>query len=152
MFGFGPAIHRALGGGLDLSNIITITCAALYVLSLAIDPRALLHFGGLFDLFAPSGEALFRLGMTGGYAIALGQWWTLCTAVFLHGSLLHILFNMVIMRRYLPMVADLFGNARAFVIFMVAGIAGYVRSNALGGHNTIGASGAIFGMFGALIS
>ena len=72
--------------------------------------------------------------------------------MFLHGSLLHILFNMVIMRRYLPMVADLFGNVRAFVIFMAAGIAGYVLSNALGGHNTIGASGAIFGLLGALIS
>ena len=152
MFGFGPAIHRALGGGLDLSNIITVTCSVLYVLSLAIDPRALLHITGIFDLLSPSGESLFRLGMTGGYAIALGQWWTLCTAVFLHGSLLHILFNMVIMRRYLPMVADLFGNVRAFVIFMAAGIAGYVLSNALGGHNTIGASGAVFGLLGALVS
>jgi rhomboid protease GluP len=152
MFGFGPAIHRALGGGLDLSNIITITCAAMYVLSLAIDPAALLHVSGLFDILSPSGEALFRLGMTGGYAIALGQWWTLCTAVFLHGSILHILFNMVIMRRYLPMVADLFGNARAFVIYMIAGILGYVVSNVAGGHNTIGASGAIFGLLGALIN
>ena len=152
MFGFGPAIHRALGGGLDLNNIITVTCAVLYVLSLAIDPRALLHITGIFDLLSPSGESLFRLGMTGGYAIALGQWWTLCTAVFLHGSLLHILFNMVIMRRYLPMVADLFGNVRAFIIFMAAGIAGYVLSNALGGHNTIGASGAVFGLLGALVS
>jgi rhomboid protease GluP len=152
MFGFGPAIHRALGGGLDLNNIITVTCGVLYVLSLAIDPAALLRFNGIFDMLAPSGGALFRLGMTGGYAIALGQWWTLCTAVFLHGSLLHILFNMVIMRRYLPMVADLFGNVRAFIIFMAAGIAGYVLSNALGGQNTIGASGAVFGLFGALIS
>lgn len=156
MFGFGPAIHRALGGGLDLSNSLTIVCAVLYVVSLLVtlisDPQALLHPSGLFGLLAPSGKALFRLGMTGGYAIALGQWWTLCTAVFLHGSLLHILFNVVIMRRYLPMVADLFGNARAFVIFMAAGIAGYVLSNMLGGQNTIGASGAVFGLFGALIS
>jgi rhomboid protease GluP len=151
MFGFGPAIHRALGGGLDLNNIITVTCSVMYVLSLAIDPGALLKFRGMLDLFAPSGEALFRLGMTGGYAIALGQWWTLCTAVFLHGSVLHILFNMLIMRRYLPMVTDLFGNVRAFVIYMAAGIAGYVVSNALGGVNTIGASGAVFGLLGALV-
>jgi len=151
MFGFGPALSRAIGGKLDLSNAITVTCAALYVLSLAIDPGALLRFSGIFDLFAPSGQALFRLGMTGGYAMALGQWWTLCTAVFLHGSVLHILFNLVIMRRYLPMVTDLYGNARGFVIFMAAGIGGYVLSNALGGSNTIGASGSIFGLLGALI-
>ena len=84
--------------------------------------------------------------------MATGQWWTVCTAVFLHGSILHILFNMVIMRRYLPMVADLYGNARAFVIFMAAGVLGFVVSNLLTGHPTIGASGAIFGLLGALIS
>lgn len=152
LFGYGPALQRILGGRLDLTQSITIACVALYVISLAIDPAAILHMAGIFDLLAPSGQALFRLGMTGGYAIALGQWWTLCTAVFLHGSALHILFNLVIMRRYLPMVAELYGNVRAFVIFMVAGVMGYVLSTLLGAHNTIGASGAIFGLLGALIS
>lgn len=152
MFGFGPAVQKWLGGSFDLSNAITITCAILYVLSLALDPAALFNMAGVFDLLAPSGRALFRLGMTGAFAMSLGQWWTVCTAVFLHGSLLHILFNMVVMRRYLPMVADLFGNARAFIIFMAAGVAGYLLSNVLGGSNTIGASGAVFGLFGALIS
>jgi rhomboid protease GluP len=152
MFGYGPALQKLLGNSLDLNNVITVACVGLYVLSLALDPAAVLHFGGLFDLLAPSGQALFRLGMTGGYAISLGQWWTLCTAIFLHGSVLHILFNLVIMRRYLPMLTDLFGNVRSFVIFMAAGIAGYLLSNLMGAHNTIGASGAIFGLLGALIS
>jgi rhomboid protease GluP len=152
MFGFGPALRKMFGGQLDLSNVITVTCGVLYVLSLALDPRAIFQVSGIFDILSPSGQALFRLGMTGGVQLAAGQWWTLCTACFLHGSILHILFNMVIMRRYLPMVADLFGNLRAFVIFMVAGIAGFVLSGFLGGHNTIGASGAIFGLLGALIS
>lgn len=152
MFGYGPALNRLIGVRLDLTNTITIACAALYVLSLALDPGALFHMSGIFDFLAPSGEALLKLGMTGGAQLHAGMWWTLCTACFLHGSVLHILFNMVIMRRYLPMVADLFGNVRAFVIFMAAGIAGYVLSAVLGGHNTIGASGAIFGLLGALIS
>jgi len=152
MFGYGPTLQRLLGGGLDLTNAITIACVVLYVISLALDPSALLQIRGIFDLLSPSGLSLFRLGMTGGYAMALGHWWTLCTAVFLHGSAIHILFNMAIMRRYLPMVADLYGNARAFIIFMVAGIAGFALSNLLGAPNTIGASGAIFGLLGALIS
>ncbi len=152
MFGYGPALQRLLGGQLDLNNAITVACVALYVLSLALDPRAALAFNGIFDLLAPSGQALFRLGMTGGFQLAAGQWWTLCTACFLHGNILHILFNLVIMRRYLPMVTDLFGNVRAFVIFMAAGIVGFVLSGVLGGANTIGASGAIFGLLGALIS
>lgn len=152
MFGFGPVLQRWLGGAFDLSQAITIVCAALYLLSLALDPAALLRFNGLFGFLAPSGEALFRLGMTGRIATGLGQWWTLCTAIFLHGSLLHIIFNMAIMRQYLPNVAYLFGNVRAFLIFMVGGILGFVLSQLFGGANTVGASGAIFGLLGALIS
>jgi rhomboid protease GluP len=151
MFGFGPALRKMFGGQLDLGNIITVACGALYVLSLALDPAAIFHAGGMFDFLSPSGDALIRLGMTGRIFLLAGQWWTLCTACFLHGSILHILFNMVIMRRYLPMVADLYGNVRAFVIYMVAGIAGFLLSAILGLHGSVGASGAIFGLLGALI-
>ncbi|HEV2104749.1 MAG TPA: rhomboid family intramembrane serine protease [Candidatus Eisenbacteria bacterium] len=150
MFGYGPGVQRWLGR-LDLPNLITLACAALYVASLALDPAALLRVRDLFDILAPSPGALDALGMTGGYALAQGRWWTVFTAVFLHGSLLHILFNMVIMRRYLAIVADLYGAARAWVIFMVAGAAGFVLSDIASGAPTIGASGSIFGVFAALI-
>ncbi|HTR96925.1 MAG TPA: rhomboid family intramembrane serine protease [Candidatus Acidoferrales bacterium] len=152
LFGYGPAIQRVIGGQLDLSNAITGTCVVLYVISLALDPSSIFRMNGIFDLLSPSGVSLFRLGMTSGQIMWAGGWWTLCTATFLHGSALHILFNMAIMRRYLPMVADLFGNARAFIIFVVAGAAGFVLSNVVTHANTIGASGAIFGLLGALIS
>jgi len=152
LFGFGPALYRWLGGGLDLTNTITLTCVALYVLSLALDPMALLHPQGLFGILAPSGEALFKLGMTGRFSLYAGRWWTLCTAVFLHGGILHILFNMVIMRQYLPNVVHLFGTVRAFLIYMIAGVAGFALSVTFGGHNSVGASGAIFGLLGALIA
>ena len=42
-----------------------------------------------------------HLGMTGRFAVGEGRWWTVLTAVFLHGSLLHLAFNMAIGRRYL---------------------------------------------------
>ncbi|MBI5168790.1 MAG: rhomboid family intramembrane serine protease [Candidatus Eisenbacteria bacterium] len=153
MFGFGPALSRWLGGSLDLANAITVTCVALYLLSLALDPGAILSFsGGIFGILSPSGDALFKLGMTGPYAVFGGRPWTLCTAIFLHGGALHILFNMAVMRMYLPNVEHLFGPVRAFLIFMVAGILGFVVSVVFGGHNSVGASGAIFGLLGALIS
>ncbi|MFN8587455.1 MAG: rhomboid family intramembrane serine protease [Candidatus Eisenbacteria bacterium] len=157
MFGYGPALSRWLGGSLDITNAITLTCVALYVLSLALDPMAIFQFrGGIFGILSPSGEALFKLGMTGGYQLVTGQWWTLCTAIFLHGGVLHILFNMAVMRQYLPNVEHLFGPVRAYTIFMIAGIAGFALSAGtglfFGVHNTVGASGAIFGLLGALIS
>lgn len=152
MFGFGPAIQRAFGGQFDLTKVITVWCVALYVLSLALDPAAILRMRGLFDLLSPSGSALFRLGMTGGLAWMAGQLWTLCTATFLHGSILHIAFNMLIMRTFLPNVEHVFGAPRAFLIFMAGGVGGFLLSNVVTGHPTVGASGAIFGLLGALIS
>ena len=150
MFGYGPALQRLLGG-FDLPAAIVTGCAVLYILSLAIDPRHILAMAGMFDILAPSGNALAVLGMTGGFAMQQGRWWTVLTAVFLHGSLLHILFNMVITRQYLPHVVELYGTARAWVIFVIAGMVGFAVSNLAAVPYTIGASGAIFGLLAALI-
>jgi len=150
LFGYGPAVQRVLGG-FDLSVAVIGACVVLYVLSLVIDPRDILRMAGMFDILAPTSRALAVLGMTGGFAMAQGRWWTLLTAVFLHGSLLHLLFNMVITRQYLPHVVELYGSARAWVIFVVAGAVGFAVSNLAVGVSTIGASGAIFGLLAALI-
>ena len=150
MFGYGPVLQRLLGG-FDLSTAVIGLCVVLYVLSLVIDPRSIFRMAGMFDILAPSSGALLVLGMTGGFAMQQGRWWTVLTAVFLHGSLLHLLFNMVITRQYLPHVVELYGSARAWVIFVVAGIAGFAVSNLAAGVPTIGASGAIFGLLAALI-
>ena len=150
MFGYGPALQRLLGR-FDLSLAVVGACVLLYVLSLIIDVRGI-RMAGMFDILSPSGNALVLLGMTGGFAMARGWWWTLLTAVFLHGSLLHLLFNMVITRQYLPHVVELYGPARAWVIFVVAGIGGFAVSILASPRvPTIGASGAIFGLLAALI-
>ena len=150
LFGYGPALQRLLGN-FDLSFAIVAACTALYVMALLLDPRAIFRMAGLFDILAPTNGALAVLGMTGAFALADGRWWTLLTAVFLHGSLLHLLFNMAIGRRYLADVVHLYGPARAWVIFIVAGVVGFALSDFAAGVPTIGASGSIFGLLGALI-
>jgi rhomboid protease GluP len=150
MYGYGPALQRLLGG-FDLSLAVIGSCVVLYVLSLVIDPRGIFRMAGMFDILAPTSGALAVLGMTGAFAMQQGRWWTILTAVFLHGSLLHLLFNMVITRQYLPHVVQLYGSARAWVIFVVAGMVGFAVSNLAAGVPTIGASGAIFGLLAALI-
>jgi rhomboid protease GluP len=150
MFGYGPVLQRFVGR-VNVSFAVIGSCIALYVLSLLIDPRGIFHMAGLFDFLAPTSGALAVLGMTGAFAFQQGRWWTVLTAIFLHGSLLHLLFNMVITRQYLPNVVDLYGGARAWVIFLVAGAVGFVLSNMAVGVPTIGASGAIFGLLAALI-
>ena len=91
------------------------------------------------------------LGMTGGVAWQLGWWWTVLTAIYLHGSLLHIFFNVMWIRNLGPAAAEAFGPARMFVLFNVAGATGFFVSNAMSGAPTIGASGSIFGLLAALI-
>src|SRR5262245_23448605 len=151
MFGYGPALQRLLGG-FDLSLAVIGGCVLLYVLSLVIDMRGIRMAAGMFDILGPSGFALAVLGATSGVALQQGRWWTLLTAVFLHGSLLHLLFNMAITRQYLPHVVELYGNARAWVIFVVAGVVGFaVSAFAVPRVGTIGASGAIFGLLAAMI-
>ncbi len=150
LWGFGPVVGR-LVGRLDVARVVTIVCVAAYAVSLLIDPRAALRFRGLFDILAPGDGALVALGMTGAYPWALGRWWTVFTAIYLHGSALHILFNLWWVNQLAPPVEELFGRARLIVIFTVAGALGFVVSNVLGVALTLGASGAIFGLMGALV-
>ena len=151
MFGLTDVLNRVFRGR-NVTGIITVVCIALYVASLVFDPAALLRPRGPFDIFAPSGRALQMLGMTHGFAWAYGHWWTLVTSIYLHGSLLHILFNVLWIRQLGPAVEDLYGRARLVIIFTVAGVAGFVVSNMISGFPTVGASGSIFGLLGAMVA
>ena len=103
-------------------------------------------------MLSPSFRALVTLGMTGEVAWRAGWWWTLITAIYLHGSLLHIVFNLLWVRQLAPAVEEIFGPARLVVIFTVSGVAGFVLSNVASGEWTIGASGAVFGLLGAMVA
>ena len=123
----------------------------LYVVSLVLQPEAIFQLRGLFSILSPGTRALYQLGMTGGVAWRDGWWWTLLTAIYLHGGLLHIFFNVMWIRNLGPTVTEVYGPARAFVIWSVAGAAGFLISNLASGSPSIGASGSIFGLLAALI-
>jgi rhomboid protease GluP len=157
-YGLTPWIQRFFGRRLDLDRVVLVACVALYVLSLALDLRAVFRvpgggglLGGLFSFLAPGSRALYQLGMTGGVAWQQGWWWTVFSAIYLHGGLLHIFFNLLWIRQLGPAVTNVYGQGRSFVIFTVSGAAGFLVSNLLSGVPTIGASGSIFGLLAALI-
>lgn len=150
MFGFAPALQKLLGG-FDFPQLVTVGCVALYVLSLALQPESIFASLSPMAILSPGTRALYQLGMTGGVAWRDGWWWTVLTAIYLHGGLLHIFFNMLSLRNLGPAVARLFGNGRGFVIFTIAGVAGYVVSNVITNSPSIGASGGILGLLAALI-
>jgi rhomboid protease GluP len=150
LWGFGAVAGRAFRE-LDPARIIILVCSVLYLASLLVNLPAALRGRGLFGILAPSPAALDALGMTGAFAWQLGRWWTLFTAIYLHAGLLHILFNMLWVAQLAPPVAELFGAARLVVIFTAGGALGFLVYDLAGVAFSVGASGAIFGLLGALV-
>lgn len=150
LWGLRPVLTRLLAQG--FTTPIVAACVGLYVVAIVLDPLGALRPRGMFDLLSPSPHVLDTLGMTGALAWARGRWWTMLSAIYLHGNVLHILFNVLWIRQLGPSIEEIFGPARFFVIFTASGVAGFALSNLAGIPFTIGASGAIFGLLGALVA
>ena len=160
LWGYGPLV-RKLGADFGFVPLVIGVCTILYVLTLLTSGRQLQVMPGSFNILVPSSSALLLFGMSGTVPVfRFGWWWTLLTASWLHGSLLHILFNMYWVRILVPQTAELFGSARTVIIYVVAGACGFLASSVgslfpipvLGGAGyTLGASGAILGLVGALV-
>jgi membrane associated rhomboid family serine protease len=85
-------------------------------------------------------------------AVGAGQWYRLFTAAFLHFELFHIAFNMWALYIFGPPLEVALGRLRFIVLYVLAGVGGSILSVWAGplGETAAGASGAIFGLFGAL--
>ena len=102
-------------------------------------------------------DALVRLGAMEGQLIASGEYWRLFTAMFLHSGLIHLGFNLIGLLIFGQQLERLFGSVRFLAIYILAGLAGSVASYAFNISVTpnsigIGASGAVFGILGALVA
>jgi rhomboid protease GluP len=150
-YGYAPALQKLVGQRIDLIQVIVAACIGLYVAALVIQPEAIFHFSFPFGILQPGQRALYQLGMTSRLTWDQGWWWTVFTAIYLHGGILHILFNVLWIRDLAPEVTRVYGPARAFIVFSVAGAAGFVLSDLMSGAPTVGASGSIFGLLAALI-
>jgi len=115
-------------------------------------------------MLQPSTESMFVFGASGAVPVfSYGRWWTVLSASWLHGGLLHILFNMLWVRQLAPATARFYGPGRMMLIYLVGGAAGFILSSLAGAYLgflpsflrgaslTIGASAAIFGLLGALV-
>jgi rhomboid protease GluP len=162
LWGFAPLL-RSLGNDLGFVPLVIWGSSALYVISLLLSGTALRMGGGLFGFLAPDSGVLFLLGASGGIPVfGYQRWWTFLSAGWLHGSLLHIIFNMMWVRDLGPAVADMFGPGRMVIIYTVAGVAGFLLSSFAyaflphlpflsGAGFTVGASASVFGFLGALV-
>lgn len=100
-----------------------------------------------------SGGFTVGWGSNWGPLTLTGDWWRLLTYIFLHGSLMHIAFNMWCLWDLGALCESLYGRATFAAVYLITGVAGGVASigwRPLGA--TVGASGAIFGLAGALVA
>ena len=100
---------------------------------------------------ANSGSIFFN-GALFGPAVADGDWWRLITAAFLHYGPIHLAMNMIALWLFGPALENAIGSARFLLLYLVSGLAGSAGALLLTPEAvTVGASGAIFGLFGAIL-
>lgn len=151
MWGFAGPL-RALFRRRQFIDVVSVACIVFYVITLMLDPAGALRARGLFDILPTSQAAQLAAGATGAYPWRAGAWWTLLTAIYLHGNLIHLVFNVISIRVLGPPVEEIYGPARTLVIFTVGGVVGFALSNWFGYALTLGASGAVFGLLGAMVA
>jgi membrane associated rhomboid family serine protease len=133
-------------GNLSATRILLVLILIAFAIEVAV--------GGPQALMTPPEGKLLDLGALQPFLIAHGQAWRLLTAMFLHDGLLHIGFNAYALYLFGTIVERDFGTPRFVAIYFVTGLFASAASYAFGPVEAIGvgASGAIFGIFGAFIT
>jgi rhomboid protease GluP len=165
-WGFAPAL-RSLGHDLGFVPFMTGTCIVVYVLTLLWTGVGAMTSGNgnMMTFLSPSTYSLLLFGASGSIPVfELKRWWTPLSATWLHGGVLHILFNILWIRQLAPAVGELYGPGRMIIIYTCAGVVGFALSSVAGqtmgfmpirflqgGQVTVGASAAIFGLLGAIV-
>jgi len=164
LWGFGPAL-RNFGNDLGFITLVVWGCSALYaaMLVMTVVLGGNVVGPGLFSLLSPHIAIARVFGASGALPVfGEGKWWTLLSAGWLHGSILHILFNMLWVRQLGPATADIYGAGRMIIVYTIAGAVGFLLSSVAGlilpgvpiiggAYYTLGASASIFGLLGSLV-
>jgi rhomboid protease GluP len=137
-------LRRLSGSGLTVTNVIIGINAAVFVV--------MAGFLGAGWFEAPV-KPYILYGANNGAATTDGEWWRLVTSMFMHYGLMHLLFNMWALFQAGQLVERLLGRALFALTYLACGLAGGLLSIYWHGDRmwSVGASGAIFGVYGALL-
>jgi membrane associated rhomboid family serine protease len=131
--------------------VVTLSLLAVNAVLLLVEAA---RSGGAADLLDPSPPALCQLGALNSAAIAeAGQYWRLFTVMVLHAGIIHFALNSYALYAFGPQLEYVLGRARYLALYVGAGFVGAAASFAIGQTVLgVGASGAIFGLLGALVA
>ncbi|NOT25139.1 MAG: rhomboid family intramembrane serine protease [Acidobacteria bacterium] len=161
LWGFAPLL-RSLGRDMGFVPFVIGTCVLVYILELIASGGAI-NTRGALSFLSPSLEASFLFGASGSVPVfQLGRWWTPLSAGWLHGGVLHILFNMMALRQLAPATAELYGPGRMVIVYTAGSVFGFFLSSFAGEYLpnilflrgspfTVGASAGIAGLIGAIL-
>ena len=120
---------------------------AVFVVSVLL---GVMLYGSWTSLTSTDINVLIMMGAKVNPLIAQGEIWRLFTAIFLHSGVMHLLFNLYALYALGPLLEGYIGHTRFLTVFLVAGLYGSLLSYALSGPVSVGASGSIFGLLGAI--
>jgi len=95
---------------------------------------------------------LTQWGMRYNPAIAYGQYWRLLTPMFLHSGVMHLVMNMFALLVWGPMVEYMYSGPKYALILVGASVLGCLAGFAFSSYTAVGASAAVYGMMGAILS
>lgn len=145
-------LTRGFLGGEQLIRNIIILNVGMFILSILLNPSSTGFSLNPFGFLSPGSKSLLLMGGTGTIAIdRMDRWWSLLSANYLHGSILHIFFNMMAIRQIGPLIIQEYGINRAISIYTLSGTGGFLVSYLAGVPLTIGASAALCGFIGAAL-
>jgi len=125
---------------------------SMFVLAILMSFRGLSLSMNPLTFLSPDSRSLLMLGATGTVPIdTMQRWWTLLSANYLHGGILHILFNMMAFRQISGLIVREYGLHRMFSIYTLGGVMGFLISYLAGTQFTIGSSAAICSLIGAAL-
>jgi rhomboid protease GluP len=132
----------------SISTPYTITFALIAINALVF--LAMVASGISFTQPSPLDVATWG-GDFGPLTVGAHQYWRLLTSTFLHFGIIHIGFNMIVLYQIGPFIERVFGRVRYLAIYLTAGLAGSIVSVSMHPMSVgAGASGAIFGLYGAV--
>ena len=164
LWGYAAAV-RQLGSDMGFIPFVIGLSVVMYAMTLIASRGDIFGGGSPLNILSPTGISLFLFGASGSVPVMeYHRWWTVLSASWLHGSLIHIFMNLYWVRQIGPPVAEMYGPGRLIIIYTVSGVAGFLLTSFAGYYLefipiavlrgaplTVGASASIFGLFGALV-